>query len=444
MLLSARRATVRMRMNSMSQAAAGKWQSSRVQIREMSVALEEILMPALSPTMEEGNISEWKAAEGEELGVGDIFCSVETDKATVDFEATDDTVLAKILVGNGTDGVKVGQLIGYTVEDLDEYKEFVAGGSVLPDSSAPAAAAAVPEPVPAVPAAPAPAATGARVPSIKFLGKRSLLDHPPAAAAAVAAAPAAAAPATAVPSAGDFEDLELSNMRKVIAKRLTANKKDVPHQYSTVQCEIDGIGDLRAWAKNELGVKLSVNDFVVRASALALRDVRGANVSWDTKTNTTIQSPSVDVCVAVATPTGLITPIVTNTDTRGLSDIHDEIVSLATKAKDNKLQPHEFMGGSFTISNLGMFGISEFTAIINAPGQGCILAVGGGVKQFVYPSFTDEQLASVADEPSPGPRVATTMNLTLSSDAQCVDQATAAQFLQVLKAYLENPKQLML
>jgi pyruvate dehydrogenase E2 component (dihydrolipoamide acetyltransferase) len=232
-------------------------------------------------------------------------------------------------------------------------------------------------------------------------------------------APVAHAPVTVSTIPSPFTDVPNSNMRKIIAKRLTESKQQVPHLYATVSTEIDALLKFRSVLKKN-GINVSVNDLVIKAAALALRDVPEANAKWSAKANARdTSSSSVDISVAVATPSGLITPIVTNADKRGLVDITNTVKDLATRAKDNKLKPEEFQGGSFTISNLGMFGISEFSAVINPP-QCCILAVGGGVGKVMPPA-----------SPGAQPRVVTTMTVQLSADRRVVDEAIAAQYLQV-------------
>jgi pyruvate dehydrogenase E2 component (dihydrolipoamide acetyltransferase) len=225
-------------------------------------------------------------------------------------------------------------------------------------------------------------------------------------------------------------------MRKIIAKRLTASKVTVPHHYSNIDCEIDNIMKLRQKFKTIHGVKVSVNDFILKAVALALRDVPEANCFFDTASKSIKENKSVDISVAVATATGLITPIVPKVDTLGLSGVNNVFMELVSRARENKLKPEEFQGGSFTVSNLGGFGIDNFTAVINPP-QACIMAVGRGRKEILPP------LEIIKDQ-DPEPRVATLMNVTLSSDRRVVDDVIAGQFLQVFKRYMENPELLSL
>jgi len=240
------------------------------------------------------------------------------------------------------------------------------------------------------------------------------------------------APASVTTIASPYTDIPNSNMRKIIAKRLTESKQQVPHLYATVTSEIDALLNFRSGLK-KTGIGVSVNDLVIKAAALALRDVPEANAKWNVKANARdTSSSSIDISVAVATPSGLITPIVTDADKRGLVDITNTVKDLATRAKDNKLKPEEFQGGSFTISNLGMFGISEFSAVINPP-QCCILAVGGGVAKVVPPQKGEAE-----------PRVVTTMTVQLSADRRVIDEALAAQYLQAFRVYLSNPTNLLL
>jgi pyruvate dehydrogenase E2 component (dihydrolipoamide acetyltransferase) len=414
--------------------------------------VEPLNMPALSPTMETGSISSWLKKEGEELQAGDVLCQVETDKAVVDYEMQDEAVLAKIVRPAGSADVPVGATLAFTVADLDTYQSLLASGalaSLSADNAAPAAAPAAEAPAATpAPAAVAAPADGARVPLIKFLGKRDLLPEsywagleaeatpaPAAVAPAAAAAPAVAAPAPTVAEA-EFEDVALSNMRKIIAKRLTASKVEVPHHYASIDCEIDNIMKLRKTLKNMHSVKVSLNDFILKAVALALRDVPEANCHFDVATKAVKPNAAIDISVAVATAAGLITPIVPKVDAKGLSGINEVFMELVGRARANKLKPEEFQGGSFTISNLGGFGIDGFTAVVNPP-QACIMAIGRGRREVLPPKTIKEGV-------DPEPRVATLMNVTLSSDRRVVDDVIAGQFLQVFKTYMESPELLSL
>ena len=418
-----------------------------------------ILMPALSPTMTEGNLAKWLKNEGDAVKSGDIICEIETDKATMEFEAADEGVLGKILVPGGTSGVKVNQPIAVLLLEGEDASAI----SSAPAAAAPVAAAAPTVAVATVPAAipsAAPAASsGDRVfasPLAKRIAKDGNVDlasvkgsgphgrivkadveaalaagPAPAKAAAPAAAPVApkpAAPVAASPFEPAFEEIPNTSMRKVIARRLTEAKSTIPHFYLSIDCELDALLKVRADLNGRSDAyKLSVNDFVVRAVALALKKVPAANASWGEEAIKRYKD--VDVSVAVATPTGLITPIVHHADHKGLAEISNEMKSLAAKARDGKLKPEEFQGGGFTISNLGMFGIKDFAAIINPP-QGCILAVGAGEQRPVVKS------GALA--------VATVMTCTLSVDHRVVDGAVGAEFLAAFKKLVEDPLSMLL
>ena len=420
-----------------------------------------ILMPALSPTMTEGNLAKWLKNEGDAVKSGDIICEIETDKATMEFEAADEGVLGKILVPGGTSGVKVNQPIAVLLLDGEDASAISAApAAATPVAAAPAPAAAVATVPAAIPsAAPAPS-SGDRVfasPLAKRIAKDGNLDlggvkgsgphgrivkadveaalaaGPAAAkAAAPAAAPAAAkpapAPAAASPFEPAFEEIPNTSMRKIIARRLTEAKSTIPHFYLSIDCELDALLKVRADLNGRSDAyKLSVNDFVVRAVALALKKVPAANASWGEEAIKRYKD--VDVSVAVATPTGLITPIVHHADHKGLAEISNEMKSLAAKARDGKLKPEEFQGGGFTISNLGMFGVKDFAAIINPP-QGCILAVGAGEQRPVVKS------GALA--------IATVMTCTLSVDHRVVDGAVGAEFLAAFKKLVEDPLSMLL
>lgn len=242
---------------------------------------------------------------------------------------------------------------------------------------------------------------------------------------------------TPVDTHGSFQDLPNNNMRKVIAKRLTESKREVPHFYTSVEVELDNVMKLRKRLAADHDVKISVNDVIIRASSLALRDVPEANGTYDVKSGTVRLQNSIDISVAVATPTGLITPIVPNTDRLGLADITNKVKDLAGRARDGKLKPEEYQGGTFCISNLGMFGIDEFSAVINPP-QAAILAVGGGTKRIVPTPYVD------GAEVQPKPSIKTIMTARLSADRRVVDEATAALFLSAFKHYISKPELLML
>ena len=450
----------------------------------------EVLMPALSPTMTEGKLAKWLKKEGDAVGSGDVLAEIETDKATMEVEAVDEGILGKILIAEGTEGVAVNAPIALLLEegeDASALDQAAAGAKASPKSGGPAepqaapepkvpemnsqaaATAGTPTPEPAATPAAAPArdATGDRVfasPLARRLAAEAGIDlaavqgsgphgriikrdidkakaePAPRPAAKEAAAPKAAAPepakaaAAPIPEPGSpYHEVPNSTVRKTIAKRLAASKREIPHYYLTIHCNIDALMGLRADlnrrapAEGPGAYKLSVNDFVVRAVALALRQYPDANSSW---TDEAIRIfDTVDVCVAVAAPAGLITPVIRNADQKGLATISGEIRTLAAKARDGKLKPEDYQGGGFTVSNLGMYGISEFAAIINPP-QSCLLSVGAAEQR---PVVKDGALA-----------IATMMSCTLSADHRSVDGAKGAEFLAVFKRLIEDPLTMLL
>jgi len=419
----------------------------------------EIKMPALSPTMEEGTLAKWLVKEGDTVKSGDILAEIETDKATMEFETIDEGTVQKILVPEGTDGVKVGAAILVLAgEDED------ASAPAPKADAAPAKPAAAPqkEPEVAKAAAPAPAAkaqpaaaSGDRVkasPLARRIAGQKGVDisaltgsgpngrvvkadvegaQPGAAKAAAAAAPAqnaapvaAAAPAPA-PEGVPSETVKLSNMRKTIARRLTESKQQVPHIYLTVDINLDALLKLRGELNKGLesrGVKLSVNDMLIKAQAAALMEVPSCNVQF--AGDTLIQFKRADISVAVSIPGGLITPVVTSADTKSLSAIATEIKDLAGRAREGKLQPHEYAGGTASLSNMGMFGIKQFEAIINPP-QAMILAIGAGEKR---PYVVNDTL-----------QIATVMSATGSFDHRAIDGSDGAAFMAAFKRLVENP-----
>ena len=441
----------------------------------------QILMPALSPTMTEGNVASWLKSEGDQVAAGDILCEIETDKATMEVEATDEGTLGRIVVPAGTEGVAVNAVIGLILEEGEDASALDRVEIAAPAVAAPAAAPAEPaaEPAPAASAAPAPQATtpaaaspggngatppaparepGARIfasPLARRMAKQAGLALEAiagtgpngrivkadieAAIAAAAAAPAAAvaapapaaAPAAALAHApAAYRDAPASTMRKVIAQRLQEAKREVPHFYLTVDCAVDALLETRAQLNERSDAyNLSVNDFVIRAAALALRKVPAANASW--VDGALRQYESADISVAVAIEDGLVTPIVRNADGKGLAEISAEVRELAgrARAKPMGLAPEEYQGGTFSVSNLGMYGIKEFAAIINPP-QSMILAVGTAEQR---PVVKDGALA-----------VATMMSCTLSVDHRVVDGALGAKFLQAFKGLIEDPLTMLL
>ncbi|KQB15618.1 2-oxo acid dehydrogenase subunit E2 [Rhodobacter capsulatus] len=411
----------------------------------------EILMPALSPTMEEGTLAKWLVKEGDAVKSGQIIAEIETDKAVMEFEAVDEGVIGKLLVAEGTSGVKVNAAIAVLIEE---------GGSAevapAPKAAAPAPVAA---PVVAAPAAPvAPKAAGGRIfasPLARRIAAEKGLDLAtlsgsgphgrivkadvegtvarPAApiAAAVAAAPPAPAPVSAATVAKLYEgraytEIPLDGMRRVIAARLTEAKQTIPHFYLRREVRLDALLSFREELNRQLsarGVKLSVNDFIIKACALALQAVPAANAVW--AGDRVLQMQASDVAVAVAIEGGLFTPVLQDADTKSLSQLSAQMKDLAKRARDRKLAPQEYQGGSFAISNLGMMGIESFDAVINPP-HGAILAVGTGVKKpVVSASGTIE--------------VATMMTLTLSVDHRVIDGALGAELLAAIVSNLENP-----
>ncbi|MEM0945798.1 MAG: pyruvate dehydrogenase complex dihydrolipoamide acetyltransferase [Pseudomonadota bacterium] len=425
----------------------------------------EVLMPALSPTMEEGTLAKWLVKEGDTVSSGDLLAEIETDKATMEFEAVDEGTVGKILVAEGTEAVKVNTPIAVLLDDGESADDIGA-------SSAPAAPAAAPEPAqPAAEAAPAAApapaapvaASGERVfasPLARRIAKDKGLDlsqikgsgpkgrivkadvegaQPGAATAAAPATAAGPAPAaTAAPTGPstdavlkmfadrEYEEVTLDGMRKTIAARLGEAKQTIPHFYLRRDIHLDALLKFRGELNKQLearGVKLSVNDFIIKACALALQQVPDANAVWAGDRMLKL-GPS-DVAVAVAIEGGLFTPVLKDAHQKSLSALSAEMKDLAARARDRKLAPHEYQGGSFAISNLGMFGIDNFDAVINPP-HGSILAVGAGVKKPVVGA--DGELT-----------VATVMSVTLSVDHRVIDGALGAQFLDAIKQGLENP-----
>ncbi len=425
----------------------------------------EILMPALSPTMTDGKLAKWFKAEGDQVAAGDVLAEIETDKATMEMEAVDEGVLGKIVVAEGTEGVAVNSLIAVMLEEGEDASAADAAASAAPapapePQAAPAEEpAAEPAPQPTPQAAPVEkgerifasplakrmaADAGIELAQISGSGPHGRIvksDVEAAIAGGVQAAPAPAAtpspsaapalPAT-IPAMGSYTEIPNSSVRKIIAERLTASSRDIPSYMVTVDCEIDKLLEMRKdlngrSPEGEGAYKISVNDFIIRAIALAMRKVPGVNTSWTDAA--ILQYDNVDVSVAVATPDGLITPIIRGADQKGLAEISIEMKDLALRARDNKLMPEEFQGGGFTVSNLGMYGVKEFTSIINPP-QSCIMSVGAG-----------EQRAVVKDGAL---GIATVMTCTLASDHRTVDGALSAQFLQAFKAMVEDPLTMLL
>jgi pyruvate dehydrogenase E2 component (dihydrolipoamide acetyltransferase) len=446
-----------------------------------------ILMPALSPTMEKGNLAKWLKKEGDKIKSGDILAEIETDKATMEVEAVDEGILAKIMVPDGTADVAVNAVIAVIAAEGEDVSAAPAPRPAAPAANAAASAAPAPAPAQsgyggssAAAAAPAAAASagGARVfasPLARRMAKEFGIDlsrvtgsgphgrvverdvkaaqaggsAKAAAAPETKAAPAAASPAPAAPAPkaamaagpsdeaikklfapGSYEEIPHDGMRKTIARRLTESKQTVPHFYLTVDCNLDALLALREQinavapvADGKPAYKLSVNDLVIKAWAMALRAVPDANASWTE--NSMLKHKHVDVGVAVSIPGGLITPIIRDACHKTLSTISNEMKDLAARAKNRKLKPEEYQGGSTAVSNLGMFGVKDFSAVINPP-HATILAVGAGEKRPVVKA--DGTLG-----------VATVMSVTLSTDHRAVDGALGAEAISAFRKYIENP-----
>ena len=430
-----------------------------------------VLMPALSPTMEKGNLAKWLKKEGDKVKSGDVLAEIETDKATMEVEAIDEGILAKIVVPEGTNDVPVNELIAIIAQDGEDVSAAPAP-KAAPSATAPVAAApvsAAPAPAAAAPAA----ASGERVfasPLAKRMAREAGLDlarmsgsgphgrsverdvkaaiaggTASAAAPAVAAAPAPSAPKAPAPvgasddatrklfEPGRYEEVAHDGMRKTIARRLSEAKQTIPHFYLSVNCELDALLALREQINKAAPVKdgkpaykVSVNDFVIKALALTLKAVPAANCTWTE--NTMLLHKHADIGVAVSIPGGLITPIVRKAETKSLSTISNEMKDYAARAKARKLKPEEYQGGTTAVSNLGMFGVKQFQAIVNPP-HSTILAVGAGEQRMVVRNGA--------------PMVATVMTVTVSTDHRSVDGALAAEMMQAFKGFIENPMSML-
>lgn len=424
----------------------------------------ELKMPALSPTMEEGTLAKWLVKEGDEVKSGDILAEIETDKATMEFEAVDEGKIAKILVAEGTDGVKVGAPIAILAGDGEEVSAAPAAAEApkVPQKE-PEVAKAPPEPAPVetppAPATPAaPAKEGERIkasPLARRLAEAQGIDL----SAITGSGPGGRivradlgekaggtlrqaqgervgggahvepvetrAPAPVEPGEIPHERVKLSNMRKTIARRLTESKQQVPHIYLTVDIQLDALLKLRSELNKGLesrGVKLSVNDLLIKALAVALIEVPECNVAFGD--GELVMFKRADISVAVSIPGGLITPIIADADAKSLSKISTEMKDLAGRAKEGKLQPHEYQGGTASLSNMGMYGIKQFEAVINPP-QGMIMAIGAGEKR---PYVVNDAL-----------QIATIMSATGSFDHRAIDGADGARLMQAFKRLVENP-----
>ena len=413
----------------------------------------EILMPALSPTMEEGTLAKWLVKEGDTVQSGDLIAEIETDKATMEFEAVDEGIIGKLLVPEGTEGVKVNTPIAVLLEDGETADDIAVSATKPAAAPAPAPGPAVAKPEKSAPV-PAQKADGKRIfasPLARRIAADKGIDltqitgsgpHGRIVKADVLgqpAAPAAITPATAPLPTGpatdvltkiyadrDYQEIPLNGMRKTIAARLTEAKQSIPHFYLRRNIRIDALLQGRALINKQLeakGLKISVNDFIIKACAMALQSVPKANAIW--AGDRLFQLKPSDVAVAVAVDDGLFTPVIKDAETKTLSQLSVEMKDLATRAREGKLAPHEYLGGSFAISNLGMFGIDNFDAVINPP-HGAILAVGAGVKKPVVGK--DGELS-----------VATVMSVTLSVDHRVIDGALGATLLDAIVNNLENP-----
>ncbi|MCL7048577.1 hypothetical protein MKW94_020635 [Papaver nudicaule] len=429
---------------------------------------QELGMPSLSPTMTEGNIARWLKKEGDKLTPGEVLCEVETDKATVEMECMEEGYLAKIVHGDGAKDIKVGEAIAITVEDEDDIAKFK---DFKPSASGSADEAKSPEPTPpknevAEPVCPpkkmdskvekAPPQSGDRVfasplarklaednniplSSIKGTGpdgsivKADIEDYL-ASGKKGASSPATKAQGAPAMTTLDYSDLPVSQIRKITASRLLLSKQTIPHYYLTVDTCVDKLMDLRSQLnslqESSGGKRISINDLVIKACALALRKVPQCNSSW---TNDYIrQYHNVNINVAVQTDNGLFVPVVRDADKKGLSTISEEVKHLATKAKENSLKPEDYEGGTFTVSNLGgPFGVKQFCAIINPPQSG-ILAVGSAEKRVVPGAGADQY------------KFASYMAVTLSCDHRVIDGAIGAEWLKAFKGYIENPESMLL
>lgn len=433
----------------------------------MAIALT---MPALSPTMETGTLAKWLVKVGDEVESGTILAEIETDKATMEFESIDDGVVGKILIEEGAEDIPVGQLIAVLLEEGEDASAADEIAADAPAAAAPAAAEktsepeATPAPEPKAEAAPAsdpkpaPAAAAEKAPEAKAgaksdervfasplakriaeqsgydisqipgTGPRGRVIKRDVESYSPAAATSAATGMVSMEGDAPYEEIKLSNMRKTIAKRLTESKQTVPHFYLSVDVELDNLLTARK-GLNAMSdeYKISVNDFVIKACAAALRKVPAANVQF--MGDTMRQFKRADISVAVAIDGGLITPVIKGADQKGLRQISDETKDLAKRAHEGKLAPEEYAGGTFSISNMGMMGVKQFDAVINPP-QAAILAVGAGEQR---PVVKNGELS-----------VATVMTVTLSCDHRAIDGAVGAEFLDAIKMFLQEPSAMLL
>ena len=430
-------------------------------------------MPALSPTMTQGNIARWKVQEGDEVRAGDSVAEIETDKATMEFESQEDGYVAKICVGDGAQNVPVGAIVAVMVEEKEHVGAFASYVPPAVNAAATDAPTAATTPTQSSSTSSLTSSTttvrtdesGGRMwPSVRRLlaesgidplaitptGPRGMLVKGDVLAAmGLCAAPVGSAPSTSTPTSTQnaskkpaglkaapaapvldedtFEDVPVTTIRKVIASRLLESKTQTPHEFVTADVSLASVAKLRAALKAR-DVKASVNDCVVYAVARALRASPKVNAKWDEASASAVTDPDVDVAIAVATDGGLITPIVRGADAKSLTAIGSEVRELAGRARKGGLKPHEFTGGSFSVSNLGMFPVDSFSAILNPP-QGAIMAVGRGVDKIKI----DESTGELFDEP--------TMSVTVSADARVADVADVARFLNAFKETIEQPEE---
>lgn len=430
-----------------------------------------IQMPALSPTMEEGTLAKWLVKEGDSVSSGDLLAEIETDKATMEFEAVDEGIVAKILVSEGTEGVKVGTVIAIIAEEGEDVEQAAASGGEAKTEAPKTEAAPVKEEEAATETAPAPKAAApastdasgegrvkasplarrlaeaqgidlsgvagsgpnGRIVKADLEDAKSSTSAPASSAQPAASAPAPSAPAPAPAAAHDFgiphESIKLSGMRKTIARRLTESKQQVPHIYLTVDIQLDRLlklrGELNAGLSSR-NVKLSVNDMLIKALGVALMEVPECNVQF--AGDQMLQFKRADISVAVSIPGGLITPIITDADSKGVAAISNAMKDLASRAKDGKLKPEEYQGGTASLSNMGMFGIKQFEAVINPP-QAMIMAIGAGEKR---PYIVEDSV-----------QIATVMSATGSFDHRAIDGADGARLMKVFKELVESPMGLL-
>ncbi|XP_056383836.1 pyruvate dehydrogenase protein X component, mitochondrial [Hyla sarda] len=461
-----------------SRGRAGGFRLLHTTERQWGAPSVQIFMPALSPTMEEGNIVKWLKKEGEIVNVGDALCEVETDKAVVTMESSDDGILAKIMVEEGSKNIRLGSLIALMVEEGQDWAQVEIPSAPPPSTTTTSTAASpitvTPQKSPAQPGklgirlSPAArhildtngidptlvVASGPRGIVTKEDALRALSQKGETPARAVQPAPAIqpekvapVAPQQPIPPSagvvqrpseppmsipggppapGTFTEIPTSNIRKVIAKRLTESKTTIPHAYASTDCNLGAVLKLRKELAKD-NVKVSVNDFIIKATAVTLKQMPEVNVAWNGQGPSQLES--IDISIAVATDRGLITPIIKQAGNKGIQEIADTAKALAQKARSGKLLPEEYQGGSFSISNLGMFGITGFSAVINPP-QSCILAVGS--------SRTELALAE-DEEGNPEISKKELLNVTLSSDGRLISNELASMFLERFRTNLENP-----